>query len=96
MGKAAEKLVQLSFEMPDDQEWDPGFWAKLGVGGDWENLGRAFYRALCQVDESEDIVLEFPRKNLDLVRKIVRDAKNGLYGPDVKTYWSKAREVPAD
>jgi hypothetical protein len=83
----------LTFEMPGDQDWDADLWERLGVGGDWENIGKAFYNAGATVDDTEDITVEFDPKDEPAVRGIIDDARAGKYGPDVQAYWSQASEV---
>ena len=83
----------LTFEMPDDQDWDHDLWERLGVGQEWERLGRAFYNAGVEVDDTEDISLEFEEKDEAEVRKIIEAARNGNFGPDCQVYWKAAIEV---
>lgn len=82
----------LTFAMPGDQDWDSDLWERLGVGGDWERLGEAFYNAGATVDDTEDISVEFDPSNEAAVRQIIEDARAGNYGPDVQTYWQAAEE----
>ena len=87
--------MELTFEMPGDQDWDHGLWERLGVGAEWERLGRAFYNLGVEVDDTEDVVLEFPDAVEAEVRKVLESARSGGYGADVATYWSAAVEVVA-
>ncbi len=87
---------QITFEMPGDQDWDEDVWSKLGVGCEWERLGRAFYNTGVDVDDTEDIVLEFDEEKEPQVREIVEAARNGNFGPDCQTYWKAAVEVPSE
>jgi hypothetical protein len=88
--------MEIIFEMPGDQDFDQGLWERLGVGQEWERLGKAFYNAGCQVDDTEDVVLSFEPKDEARVRKIVADARSGAYGQDAQAYWSAATEVGSE
>lgn len=83
----------LVFSMPQDQEWDDALWERLGVGEEWERLGRAFYNLGVDVEEAEDIVLEFDEADEAEVRKVIESARSGGYGEDVQRYWTSAQEV---
>lgn len=85
--------MELTFEMPGDQDWDTDLWQRLGVGAEWERLGRAFYNLGVEVDDTEDVVLSFDDKDEAEVRKVLEQARTGGYGPDVQAYWSAAVEV---
>lgn len=86
----------IEFEMPGDQDWDGALWANLGVGAEWERLGRAFYNLGVEAQDDEGISLEFPDANEAEVRKVVDQARNGDYGPDVAAYWAEAVEAAAE
>jgi hypothetical protein len=93
---AGPELTTIVFDMPGDQDWDPGLWERLGVGQEWERLGRALYNAGAAVDDSEGIAVECEKKDEAEVRKIIEQARAGAYGADAQAYWSAAVEASPD
>jgi hypothetical protein len=79
--------------MPGDQDWDPELWDRIGVGPEWDQIAADFEAAGAEVDDTEDVVLEFPAKMEPAVRAVVEAARAGEYGKDVQKYWQSAQEV---
>ena len=82
--------MTLTFKLHGDQDWDPAFWDRIGIGSDWDRLTADFKAVGAEVDDTENIVIECPTKNATKVLMIIITAQGGKYGPDVQEYWSAA------
>ncbi len=81
-------MTTLIMEMPGDQDWEPEFWDRLGVGPDWDRISQAFKDAGAEVEDDEDVTFECPTQEVEQkVRQIIRDARDGVYGEDVQVYY---------
>ncbi len=87
----------LIFEMPSDQDWDSGYWQRVGVGSEWDKITADMEAAGATYEDTDDIILtcrdELAKKS---VLDIIEQARNGAYGSDVQAYWKEAKMVPEE
>ena len=88
--KANETTIY--FEMPSDQDWELDFWNRIGEDPGFEQLASAFQAIGAEVDDSEGVAITFEQSKESSVRKLIDDARKGVYGDDVQTYWEAAVE----
>jgi len=84
--------MRITFRMPSDQDWDPQFWDRIGIGPEWDRFANDLAKLGCEMDDDDDVVLTFPMRQEIKVRQQVRAARDGSYGQDVKQYWLAAKE----
>ncbi len=85
--------MDITFEMPGDQDFDPELWDRIGDGPEWDRLAADLEAAGAEVDDTEDIVISVPRRKEKAARAIIAAARAGEYGEDVPAYWTAATEA---
>lgn len=86
----------IEFTMPGDQDFDQAFWDRMGTGPGWDKLADAFEAAGAEVEDTENITIEFKKRDEKKVREVLARVRAGEFGADAATYWNAAKEIASE